>query len=164
MIPRDSVKNWPKIQKFHFWVKSSKIILTSIALIKTFILSCFTIFQPYLTYRTSQKKALWFWTCHSKSAIFGHIQCIPDLGWVIMRSSYKIFFSKSSHHPEHFSYLSFCFKMNTSEATGDWNLLKKRDFKLKFVQNFYFRVSGNDSSWKSGFGHLFQLMSLNDNI
>ena len=35
--------------------------------------------------------------------------------------------------------------MNTYEATGDWNLLKKRDFELKFDQNFYFRDSGIDS-------------------
>ena len=83
------------------------------------------------------------------------IQYIPDLGWVLTRSSYKIFFSESSHHPEHFSYLSFCFKMNTSEATGDWNLLKKRDFKLKFVQNVYFRVSGIDSKGEAPRKHWY---------
>ena len=94
-LPKNSLFSVQKNEKFYFCPKSSKIILTSIAEYKIIILSCFTIFQPYLTYRTSQKKALGFWTCHSKSVIFGYIQCILDLGWVITRSSYKnIFFEK----------------------------------------------------------------------
>ena len=94
-LPKNSLFSVQKNQKFHFCPKSSKFILTSIALYKILILSCFTIFQPYLTYRTPQKKALGFWTCHSKSVFFGYIQCKLDSGWVITRSSSKnIFFEK----------------------------------------------------------------------
>ena len=52
--------------------------------------------------------------CFSKSV---------DLGWVITRSSYKIFFSRCSYHSEHFSYLLFFLKIITSRPTDDWRWL-----------------------------------------
>ena len=142
------------------------MIFSKIWLAKIFITSCFTISQRYLTYRTSQKKALGIWTYHSKSTIWGYIQYL--LIWdELSRGVLTKYFSKSSHHAEHFSYLSFYIKMNTYEGTGIWNLIKKTWFLAQISQHFYFRVSGIDSKCRPNewdyLGHfLIYVYSLKD--
>ena len=122
------LKMGKKIENFDIWIESPKIVLIKIWLAKIFITLCFTISQPYFACRTHQRKALGIWTSHSKSTILGYIQYILIWDELSRGVLTKIFFSKSSHHAEHFSYLWCFFKMNTSEATSDWNLLEKRDF------------------------------------
>ena len=61
---------------------------------KILITSCFTISQPYLTYKTSQKKALCIWTYHSKSVILAYIQYILIWDELSRGVLTKIFFQK----------------------------------------------------------------------
>ena len=123
-----------KIQKNHFCLKFVIIIFSSKWYNKSLISSCFTIFQNYFTHRTPQKKALGFWSWHAWLAILAYFWYMADLGWVITRSSYKIFFSKSSDHPEHFSYSWYLLKMDTFWATDDWTFPQNHHFGPKSVR------------------------------
>ena len=84
-----------KIQKFHFCLKSLKMIFSKFCRYKMFILSCFTIFQPHSTYKTSIKKPLGF-TLDTHNGSFFTVFRNPKIWDELLRGVLiNIFFSKN---------------------------------------------------------------------
>ena len=146
-LPKNSLFSVQKNQKFHFCPKCSKMIFLTICPNKIFILSCFTISQHYLVFRTSQKKPLDF-EISTQNQLFYPInaymtQTRSSSRGVLM----KVIFSKSSDHVEHFHILRF---FHISRSYGDitrWRSVLNTLSEPTFPSKSYLRVSGNDSSW-----------------